>query len=140
MSMIPSFHSEAILVVLKKRIEIRLFLVLFMIEVLKIIKEKQQEAKKIIIDASIEAEKIKKSLLQKSVAANEEAYLAEIAQAEKRADELQKSSSQSIDQEIKQILSTGEQNAKEIEIMAKHNHEKAVYDVLDMLFKRSVKK
>ena len=113
---------------------------LFMIEVLKIIKEKQQEAKKIINDASIEAEKIKKSLLQESLAANEEAYLAEIAQAEKRADELKKSSSQGIDQEIKQILSTGEQHAKEIEIKAKHNHENAVNDVLDMLFNRSVKK
>jgi len=111
-----------------------------MIEVLKMIKKKQQEAKKIINDASIEAEKIKKGLLQKSVVVNEEAFLAEIAQAEKRADELQKSSSRSMEQEIKQILSRGEQHAKEIEISAKNNHEKAVNDVLDMLFNRSVKK
>ena len=46
-----------------------------MLEVLKKIKEKQQEAKKIINDASITAEKIKKGLLQKSVVANEEAIL-----------------------------------------------------------------
>jgi len=110
-----------------------------MIEVLKIIKEKQQEAKKIINDAFIEAQKIKKDLLQKSVAVNEEAFLAEIAQAEKRADELKKSSSQGIDKEIKHILSRGEQHAKDIEIKAKINHEKAVNDVLDMLFNRSVK-
>ncbi len=85
-----------------------------MLEVLKIIKENQQEAKKIINDAIIEAEKIKEGLLQKSVTANEEAFLTEIAQAEKRADESQKSSSRGIDQETKQILSKAEQTAKEI--------------------------
>jgi vacuolar-type H+-ATPase subunit H len=111
-----------------------------MLEVLNIIKEKQQEAKKIISDASIEAEKIKQGLLQKSVAENEKAFLAEIAQAEKKADELHKSSSLGIDQEIKQILSTAEQQAKEIEIKAKINHEKAVNDVLDMILNRSEKK
>ncbi len=137
MSLIPSFHSEAILVVMEKRIEIRLLSVLFMLEVLKIIKENQQEAKKIINNASIEAEKIKQGLLQKSVAANEEAFLTEIAQAEKRADESQKSSSLGIDQETKQILSTAEQTAKEIENKAKVNHEKAVNFVIDMIFSRS---
>ena len=111
-----------------------------MLEVLNIIKEKQQEAKKIISDASIEAEKIKQGLLQKSEAANEETFLAEIARAEKRADELQKSSSLGIAEEIKQILSTAEQQANEIEIKAKANHEKAVNDVLDMIFYRSEKK
>ena len=111
-----------------------------MLEVLNVIKEKQQEAKKIINDASIEAEKIKQGLLQKSVAENEKAFLGEIAQAEKRADELQKSSSLGMDQKIKQILSTAEQQAKEIEIKAKVNHNKAVNDVLDMIFNRSEKK
>jgi len=114
--------------------------VLFMLEVLKKIKEKQQEAKKIIDEASIEAQKIKQGLLEKSVAINEEAYLAEIAQAEKRADELLNSSSLGIDQQIKQILSKGEQQAKEIEIKAKINHEKAVNNVLDIMFNRSEKK
>ncbi len=111
-----------------------------MLKVLNLIKKSQQEAKKIIDDASIEAEKIKQGLLQKSVAENEKAFLAEIALAEKRADELQKSSSSGIVQEIKQILSTAEQQAKEIEIKAKVNHNKAVNDVLDMLFNRSEKK
>jgi len=111
-----------------------------MLEVLKKIKEKQQEAKKIIDEASIEAQKIKQGLLEKSVAVNEEAYLAEIAQAEKRADELLNSSSLGIDQQIKQILSKGEQQAKEIEIKAKINHEKAVNNVLDIIFNRSEKK
>jgi len=111
-----------------------------MLEILKIIKDNQQEAKKIINNAIIEAEKIKEGLLQKSLTANEEAFLAEIAQAEKRADELQKSSILGIDQEIKQILSTGEQQAKKIEIKAKVNHEKAVNDVIDMIFYRSKKK
>ena len=140
MSLIPSFHSEAILVVMEKRIEIRLLSVLFMLEVLKIIKENQQEAKKIINNAYIEAEKIKEGLLQKSVTANEEAFLTAIAQAEKRADESQKSSSLGIDQETKQILSTAEQQAKEIENKAKVNHEKAVNFVLDMIFSKSEKK
>ncbi|KKN12146.1 hypothetical protein LCGC14_1019490 [marine sediment metagenome] len=111
-----------------------------MLEILNIIKEDQLKAKKIINNASIEAEKIMQGLLQKSVAANEEAFLAEITQAEKRADELQKSSSSGIDQEIKQILSTAEQQAKEIELKAKLNHEKAVNAVLDMIFNRSEKK
>jgi len=111
-----------------------------MLEVLKKIKEKQQEAKKIIDEASIEAQKINQGLLEKSVAVNEEAFLAEIAQAEKRADELLNSSSLGIDQQIKQILSKGEQQAKEIEIKAKINHEKAVNNVLDIIFNRSEKK
>ena len=106
-------------------------------EVLDLIKEKQQEAKKIIEDASIEAEKIKQGLLQKSVAANNEGYLAEITQAEKKADELLKTSILGIDQEIKQILITAEQQVKEIEIKAKGNHEKAVNDVIDMILNRS---
>jgi vacuolar-type H+-ATPase subunit H len=109
-------------------------------EVLNIIKEKQQEAKKIINDASIEAEKIRKDLLEKSVTANEEAYLSEITQAEKRAQEMLKSSNLGIDQKIKQILSTAEQQAKNIEIKAKVNHEKAVNEVMDIIFYRGEKK
>ncbi len=111
-----------------------------MLEVLKIIKEKQQEARKIINEASIEAQKIKQGLLQKSVAVNEEAFLAEISQAEQKADELLKSSSLGIDHEIKQIMSKAEQHAKEIEIKAKANHEKAVKVILEMLFNRSEEK
>ncbi|MHA2130524.1 MAG: hypothetical protein ACW99L_11165 [Promethearchaeota archaeon] len=111
-----------------------------MLDILNIIKEKQQEAKKIINDASIEAEKIKKDLLEKSVTANEEAFLSEITQAEKRAQERLKSSSLGIGQKIKQILSTAEQQAKNIEIKAKTNHEKAVNDVLDIIFYRGEKK
>ncbi len=112
----------------------------FMLEILKVIKEKQQEAKKMIDEASIEAQKIKQDLLQKSVAVNEEAFLAEISQAEQKADELLKSSSLGIDQEIKQIMSKAEQHAKEIEIKAKVTHEKAVKVVLEMLFNRSEEK
>ena len=111
-----------------------------MFEVLKIIREKQQEAKKIINDASIIAEKIKQGLLQKSAAANEEAFLAEIAQAEKRADELRLHSGLSIDAEIKQILSIAEQQAKEIELKAKINQVKAVNYVLDLFFNKAEKK
>ncbi|MHA2006367.1 MAG: hypothetical protein ACXABO_05160 [Promethearchaeota archaeon] len=111
-----------------------------MLDILNIIKEKQQEAKKIINDASIEAEKIKKDLLEKSVTANEEAFLSEITQAEKRAQEMLKSSNLGIGQKIKQILSTAEQQAKNIEIKAKTNHEKAVNDVLDIIFYRGEKK
>ncbi len=111
-----------------------------MLEVLNLIKEKQREAQKIIDDASIEAEKIKQGLLQKTVAANKEGYLAEIALVEKKADELQKNSSSGIDKEIKMILSTAEQQAKVIEINAKANHDKAVNDVLEMIFNRGDKK
>ena len=79
-------------------------------------------------------------LLQKTKAINKEAFLAEIAQAEKIADELLKSSSIGVEQEIKQILSTADQQAKEIEIKAKLNHEKAVNAVLDMIFNKREKK
>jgi len=109
-------------------------------KVLNLIREKQQEAKKIINDASIEAEKIKQGLLQKSVAANNEGYLAEITQAEKKADELLKTGISSIDQEINQILITAEHQVKEIENKAKDNYEKAVNDVLDLILNRSEKK
>ncbi len=111
-----------------------------MLEILNLIKENQQEAKKIINDASIEAEKIKEGLLKKSVTANEEAFLAEIAQAEKKADESQKSSSLGINQEIKEIMNKADQQAKEIENKAKVNHEKAVNFVIDMIFSKSEKK
>ncbi len=111
-----------------------------MLEILNKVKENQQEAKKIIFTASVEAEKIIQGLLLESKAENEEAFLAEIDKAEKRADELQKSSSLGIDLEIKQILSNAEQQAKEIEIKAKVNHEKAVNDILDMIFNRREKK
>ena len=109
-------------------------------EVLNLIREKQQEAKKIIKDAYIEAEKIKQGLLQKSVAANNEGYNAEITQAEKKADELLKTGVSGIDQEINQILITAEQLVKEIEIKAKNNHEKAVNDVIDLIVNGSEKK
>lgn len=111
-----------------------------MLEILNKVKEQQQEAKKIIDDAFIKAEKIKEGMLQKSVAANEEAFLAEIAQAEKRADELHKGHNLGIDQEIKQIINKAEQQAKEIETKAKVNYKKAVNEVIDMIFNRSEKK
>ncbi len=111
-----------------------------MLEVLKIIKEKQQEANRIIDEANIKAEKIKQGLIQESETVNEEAFLAEISQAEQKADELLKSSSLGIDQKIKQIMSKAEQHAKEIEIKVKANHEKAVKVVLEMLFNRSEEK
>jgi len=114
--------------------------VLFMFEVLNKIREKQKEAKKIINDASLEADKIKQGLMQKSVAISEEAYLAEIAQAEKRANELLKSSSLGAEQEIKKISSATEQQVNEIEIKAKINYEKAVNVILEMLFNRNEKK
>jgi len=53
---------------------------------------------------------------------------------------LLKSSSLGVDQEKKQIMSKAEQHAKEIEIKAKTNHEKAVNNVLDIIFNRSEKK
>jgi len=110
-----------------------------MLEFLNIIKEKQQEAKKIINKASIEAEKIKQGLVLKSKTANEEAFLTEIAQAEKRADELHKNSSLGIEQEIKQILDNVEVEAKEIEKKAKINYEKAVNEVINMIINKSEK-
>ena len=111
-----------------------------MLEILNKIREQQQEAKKIIDDASIKAEKIKQGILQKSIAANEEAFLAEIAQADKRADKLHKGHNLGIDQEIKQIMNKAEQQAKEIETKAKVNYKKAVNEVIDMIFNRSEKK
>lgn len=113
---------------------------LFMLEVLDKIKEKQEEAKKIIDDASIEVEKINSDLLDKSTTANEEAFLAEIDQIEKKADELRKSSTLGIDVKIKQILNDAEQQAQEIERKAKVNHDKAVNYVLDMIFNKGEKK
>jgi vacuolar-type H+-ATPase subunit H len=111
-----------------------------MIDILKRIQKTQQEAKKIISDALIEADKIKQGMIQKSIEVNKESYLAEIAQAEKRANVLLKSNNIGIKLEIKKIFSTAERQAKEIEIKAKVNHEKAVNDVLNLIFYRSEKK
>ena len=104
-----------------------------MLEVLKIIKEKQQVAKRIIDEANIKAEKIKQAMLQKSGIINEDVYLAEIAQAEKRADELKLKANLGINIEIKRIQNIAEQQAEEIEIKAKINQEKAVNYVLDFM-------
>jgi hypothetical protein len=43
------------------------------------------------------------------------------------------------EQEIKQIMIIPKQQAEKIEINAKNNHQKAVNDVLDMIFNRSEK-
>ena len=108
-----------------------------MFENLKIIKKTQHEAQKIINEALKEVDKINQGLLQKSIKVNEESYQVEIARAKKRSEDLLESSSISIDLEIKKIKSTAEQQVKEIEIKAKTNHEKAVNDVLQMIFYRS---
>ena len=105
----------------------------FMLEILNKIKEVQQEARDIINKAVIEAENIKKGITQKSIAANEEAFNAEIAQAEKKAEELRNNSRKSIKQEKEQILSNAEQQSKDIEIKVETNQDKAVNYVLDII-------
>ncbi len=107
-----------------------------MLEILNKIKEIQQEAKNIINKASNEAENIKKGITQKSITANEEAFNAEIAQAEKNAEDVRKNSKLSMKQEIEQILSRAEQQAKEIELKVETNQEKAINYVIDMIFNR----
>ena len=107
-----------------------------MFEKLRIIKKAQMEAKLIISEALREADKINQGLLQKSIKLNEESYQVEVAQAKKRADDLLESSSIGIDLELKKILRAAEQQAKKIEIQAKTNHEKAVNDVVHMIFYR----
>ena len=107
-----------------------------MFEKLKMIKETQLEAKKIINDALKKADMISLGLLQKSMKVNEESYRVEVAQAKKRADDLLESSSLGFEKDIEMILSTAKHQVEEIEIHAKTNYEKAVNDVIQMIFYR----
>ena len=110
------------------------------IENFKIIKETQQEAKKIMSEAFTEVEKINQDLLQKSIKINEESYRVEIAQAKKISHDLLEDSHLSIDLENKIIMDMAEHQAKEIETKAQTNHEKAVNAVIQMIFYRSISK
>jgi hypothetical protein len=106
---------------------------------LRILKKTQEEAKRIINSALIKADKIKQGLLQKSMEAYEEAYLTEIAQAEKFAKNSLKSSSKGIDLEIEQLLMTAKQLAINVENQAITNEEEAVKHIINLVFYRSEK-
>lgn len=110
-----------------------------MTENLRIIQETQEKANKILDNALIEAEKIKKGLLQKSTEAYEETYRTEIAQAEKYAQNLLKSSSKGIEVELEQILKSGEQLVLEVEKQAKTKEKEAVKHIINIIFHRSEK-
>ncbi|MCK5346405.1 MAG: hypothetical protein KAR20_23505 [Candidatus Heimdallarchaeota archaeon] len=111
-----------------------------MFENLKIIKETQLEAKKIVNDALKKVATINQGLLQKSIKVNEESYRVEITRAKKRSHDLLESSSISIDLDIKNILGTAEHLAKDIETNAQTNHEKAVNAIIQMIFYRGESK
>ena len=107
--------------------------VLVMLEVFKAIKEKHLEAKRIIDDATAEAEKIKQEGAQKGLSAYEEAYNAVISQAEQEAIEVKRKTAEEAERELEKILSHAEEQAKEIEAKAEKNFEKAVDAVLNMV-------
>ena len=107
-----------------------------MFEKLKMIKKTQLEAKKIINDALRQVDLINKGLLQKSMTVNEESYRVEVAQAKKKADAMLESSSKGFEKDIEMILSLAEHQVEEIEMHAKTNYDKAVNDVIQMIFYR----
>ncbi len=111
-----------------------------MIEVMDRVKEIQKEAKEIINKASTEAEKIKESFVQKIANANEDAFIAQIAQAEKKAEKLKDNINLTIEKELTKIMTTAEQQAKEFESNAKINYEKAINYVIDVLINKEGKK
>ena len=104
-----------------------------MLEVMEQIKEVQQEAKKIIEEAKIKAEKIKESMLKDIATASEDAFNAEIAQAEKNAEQLVEKRKSDIKKEIQKILDAAEQQGKAIESKVKINYEKAVDFIVNMI-------
>ena len=118
----PSFNNQ-----------ISSIFVLIMLEVLDQIKEIQQEAKKILDEANIEAEKIKESMLKGISTASEDAFLAEIAQAEKNAEELVEQRKDDIKNEIQKMLNNADQQGKAIESKAKSNYAKAVDYIFNMI-------
>ena len=110
-----------------------------MTENLRIIQETQEKANKIIDNALIEAAKIEKGLLPKSTEAYEETYRTEIAQAEKYAKNLLKSSSKSIEVELEQILKSAKQLVIEVEKQVKTKEQEAVKHIINIVFHRSEK-
>ena len=111
-----------------------------MLEVLDQIKEIQQEAKKIIDEAKIKAEKSKESMKEEIATASENTYLAEIAQAEKNGEELIEARKVEIKKEIQKILSNAEQEGKTIKSKIKSNYEKAVNYVFNMIINQGEEK
>jgi len=107
-----------------------------MFEKLKMIKDTQLEAKEIINGALKKADMISQGLLQKSMKVNEESYRVEVAQAKKKADEMLESSSKGFEKDIEMILSIAEHQVEEIEMHAKTNYDKAVNDVIQVIFYR----
>ena len=115
-------------------------MVLLMLEELDQIKEIQKEAKKIIEEAYIEAKKIRESKSKEVSTANEDAFLENIAKAEKNAEKLQQTCKIDVEDEMKKILKTAEQESKIVESKAQNNYEKAVNHVIKMIIEEGDQK
>lgn len=102
-----------------------------MFEVFKAIKEKETEAKKIIEEALAQAEKIKREAERIALQEYEKAYKSAMSSFNQRVAELKEQMAESVNREVKNILSKAEEKSKEIEIRAKSRFEDAVEMILN---------
>lgn len=106
-----------------------------MLEVFKAIKEKEIEAKKIIEEALAQAEKIKREAELIALQEYEKAYKSAMGSFKQKIAELKEQMAESINLEVKNILSKAEEKAKEIEIRAKSRFDDAVETILNDILK-----
>ncbi|HLB99752.1 MAG TPA: hypothetical protein VJL33_00335 [Candidatus Bathyarchaeia archaeon] len=104
-----------------------------MLEALKAIKEKHLEAKRIIDEANAEADKIIQEAAQQGLREYEIAYKTTIAQAEQKAIDEKRKMAEEAERELGKLLCEAEEQAKEVELKASKNFDKAVDAVFEMV-------
>ena len=91
------------------------------------------EAKRIVEEATAQAEKLMSEAEQKALAVYEEAYKNTLSQAEQKAMDLKRKAAKDAEHELAKFLSNAEDQAKGIEAKAKKNFKTAVNSVLNMV-------
>ena len=103
------------------------------LEAFKAIKEKHLEAKRIVEEATAQAEKLRNRIEQKALIVYEEAYRTTLNQGEQKAMALKRKAEKDAEHELKKFLSNAEDQAKGIEAKASKNFKTAVDSVLNMV-------
>ena len=91
------------------------------------------EAKRIVEEATAQAEKLMNETEQKALTVYEEAYKTTIRQTEQKAMNLKRKAVKVAEHELAKFLSTAEDQAKGIEAKARKNFKTAVDSVLNMV-------
>lgn len=91
------------------------------------------EAKRIVEEATAQAEKLREEAEQKGITLYEEAYKTTIRQAEQKAMKIKRKAAKDAEHDLSKFLSIAEGQAKGIEAKARKNFKAAVDSVLNMV-------